>query len=314
MRFRHLAELIYSKPWLITPSAHASIIRLFETKMANAGHFEVTPQLAEGDENPYFVQREQATLDVNGIGHVHVKGVIAQGLSPIERTCGNTDTRDVQAEIAALVAQGAKGILLCIDSPGGGITGTPELADTIAETAQLIPVYVFSDSQVCSAAYWLAAGASKIICTDSAEIGSIGVYLPWIDESAKWEKEGVASTPVINTGGNFKGIHLFPALSPEHRAELQAHVDRIFGLFTDFVVGMRSLQEAVIPTTALQGQVFLGIDAIKNGLVDEIGSKGEAYEALLCEIDFELETVTDTPSDSSEQTSDDTTPASSPTS
>jgi protease-4 len=285
MRFQHVAEQIYSKPWLITPSAHASIVRLFQSKYASSFVFD-----AKADDgintDALFVQREPASLDVNNIGHVYIKGVIGQGLSKIEKSCGNTDTRDVQDEIAALVAQGAKGILLCIDSPGGIITGTPELAELIAETATEIPVFVFSDSQICSAAYWLAAGASKIICTESAEIGSIGVYLPWIDESIKWEQEGIAATPVINTGGTFKGIHLFPSLSAEHREALQIFVDRVFGLFKTFIVNMRAMNEAVVAASALQGQMFLGIDAITNGLVDELGNKDDAYEALLQDIDL----------------------------
>ena len=293
MRFQHVAEQIYSKPWLITPSGHASIVRLFESKLASSCRFEAD----DGDDNPFFVLREPASLDVNGIGHIEIKGIIGQGLSKIEKSCGNTDTRDVQAEIAALVAQGAKGILLCIDSPGGIITGTPELADLIANTSAEIPVFVFTDSQICSAAYWLAAGASRIFCTESAEIGSIGVYLPWIDTSVRWEEEGIKADPVINTGGAYKGIHLFPSLSPEHREQLQGHVDRVFGLFKNFVVTMRAVNEVTIPAAALQGQVFLGedsishVDAITNGLVDQIGSKEEAYEALLMEIDLDDEPV-----------------------
>jgi len=306
MRLQHVAEQIYYRPWLITPSGHASVQRLFESKNVKPVVFEANDGTESSD---FFVQREPASLDVNGIGLVHIKGVIGQGLSKIEKSCGNTDTRDVQAELAALVAQGAKGILLTIDSPGGMVTGTPELAETIAQIAAEIPVFVFSDSQICSAAYWLAAGASRIITTESADIGSIGVYMPWIDRAAQWEAEGIKADPVINTGGTYKAIGFSPALSPEHRTQLQAQVDRIFGLFRDDVVTLRALNEAVVPDTAIQGQVFLGVDAIANGLVDVLGNKEDAYEALLMEIDFEPE-PTGEPSDSTEEPDADSSPAS----
>ena len=287
---QHVAENIYNRPWLISdcPSGRAALQQLFSLdelpKTASTGRIE-----ADGSDLscPFFVQREPSTIDVNGIGHIHVKGILAQGLSPVQKLIGNTDIRDVQAEIAALVAQGAKGLLLCIDSPGGGIQGTQELADTIADTALCIPVYVFSDSQVASAAYWIAAGASKIICTKTAEVGSIGVFQAWIDRSVQWEQEGIASTPVINTGGNLKGMYLFPALSDAHRAELQRQVDGIFNLFSTFVTEMRALYGATVPSTAMQGQSFIGLEALPNGLVDMIGSKQEAYEALLGEIEFD---------------------------
>jgi signal peptide peptidase SppA len=305
MRLQHVAEQIYYRPWLITPSGHASIQRLLETKFATNGEFKAD---SDTDASAFFVQREPAAIDVNGIGHVHVKGVIGQGLSKIEKSCGNTDTKDVQTELAALVAQNVKGILLCIDSPGGMVTGTPELAETIAQTALEIPVFVFSDSQICSAAYWLAAGATRVFSTESADIGSIGVYMPWIDRAAQWEQEGIKADPVINTGGTFKAIGFAPSLSEQHRAQLQAQVDRIFGLFRDFVVTMRALNEAVVPDAAMQGQTFLGIDALANGLVDQLGSKDDSYEALLQEIDFSPEPAeepaapSETPSESPSNT------------
>lgn len=298
MRLQHVAEQIYYRPWLITPSGHASVQQLLESKLATIGQFEsknrrsaVFEADAETD-SPYFVQREPACLDVNGIGHVHIKGVIGLGLSKIEKSCGNTDTKDVQAEIAALVAQGAKGLLLCIDSPGGTVTGTPELAETIAAAALDIPVFVFSDSQICSAAYWLAAGATRIFSTESADVGSIGVYMPWIDRSAQWEQEGIKADPVINSQGTFKAIGFAPALSDTHRAQLQSQVDRIFGLFSTFVTDHRALMSgAEVAPTTMQGQTFMGIDALPAGLIDDLGSKEEAYDALLMEIDFSPEPV-----------------------
>ena len=310
MRFQHVAEQIYHRPWLITPSAHHSVQQLLESKLCKSAYFEAS----DANASAFFVPREAASLDVNGIGHMSIKGVVGQGLSPIEKTCGNTDTRDVQAEIAGLVAQGAKGILLCIDSPGGTITGTPELAETIAVTAADIPVFVFSDSQICSAAYWLACGASKIVCTESAEIGSIGVYLPWIDRSAQWEEEGIKADPVINTGGNLKAIGFGPSLSPAHRDQLQSFVDNIFEKFRSAVVQSRALNEAAVPDTAMQGQVFLGEDAVSNGLVDLIANKDDAYELLLQEIDLdETPAVEAEPADEPQEslTTEDTTNTSS---
>lgn len=296
MRYQHVAEQIYHKPWLITPSAHASIVSLFESKLLSTEHFaskRLTAEpfeASEGGTDSFFVQRQPASLDVNGIGHIHILGVIGQGLSPIEKSCGNTDTRDVQAELASLVAQGAKGILLTIDSCGGTITGTPELAESIALVAESIPVFVFTDSQICSAAYWIASGASKIISTGSAEVGSIGVFLPWVDRSTQWEQEGIKSDPVINTGGTFKAIGFGPSLTPEQRQHLQQYVDNIFGRFTSSVVNQRALaSDVIIEAATMQGQVFLGLDALPIGLVDAIGNSADAYDALLQEIDFDID-------------------------
>jgi signal peptide peptidase SppA len=302
MRLQHIAEQIYHQPWLITATGHRSVQNLFESKLAKVCQFKADDDADEYD-SPFIVQREKPSLDANSVGHVYIRGVVGQGLSKIEKSCGNTDCKDITAEIKALVEQGAKGILLCIDSPGGMVTGTPELAEFISNVALEIPVYVYCDSQLCSAAYWLAAGVTRILSTDSAEVGSIGVYFPWVDSSGAWEKQGLKSEPVVNDGGIFKGVGLGPSLTPEQREELQAKVNRIFGLFKSFVTTMRALNGAVVPDDACQGQTFLGVDAFSNGLVDQIVScEDEAYFALVdaingdtdldedADIDFEFPT------------------------
>jgi signal peptide peptidase SppA len=299
MRLQHIAEQIYHQPWLITSTGHRSVQNLFESKLAKACQFEASDDGEEYD-SPFIVQRGKPSLDANGIGRVYIKGVIGQGLSRIEKSCGNTDTKDVTVEIKALVEQGAKALFICVDSPGGMITGTPELADFISNVAAEIPVYIFCDSQLCSAAYWFAAGVTKILSTDSAEIGSIGVYFPWIDQSALWDKQGIKSDPIVNEGGVYKGIGLGPSLTPEQREELQAKVNRVFGLFKTFVTTMRALNGAVVPDTACQGQTFFGIDAFSSGLVDQIVScEAEAYDALVeaMENETELDETADLPDD-----------------
>jgi ClpP class serine protease len=298
MRLQHVAQEVVSQPWLITPSGHQAVRALLESKLARTVADEDGEEADQ--EFPFVVPRGKPSLDANGVGHVYIRGVIGQGLSRIEKTCGNTDTKDVAAEIGALVTQGARGILICIDSPGGMVTGTPELADYISNVALEIPVYIFCDGQLCSAAYWIAAGASKIISTDSAEVGSIGVFYPWVDSSGAWDKAGLKSDIITNEAGIFKAAGVGPSLTDDQRANIQAKVERIFGLFKGFLTSMRALNGAVVPDDACQGQTFLGADAMASGLIDQIAScEDEAYEALLddindpeldenAEIDFEF--------------------------
>ena len=122
MRLQHVAEEILHRPWLITPTGHHAVRTLLESKLARtfADDEDDTDQ-----EFPFVIPREKPSLDENSIGHVYIQGVIGQGLSRIEKSCGNTDTVDVRAEITALVEQGARAIFLCIDFPGGMVTGTP---------------------------------------------------------------------------------------------------------------------------------------------------------------------------------------------
>ncbi len=266
MRLQRIAEEIYHKPWFITPSAHAAVRRLFEAKLARTlGDDGTDPANPDGlKDNPFYVQRSPARLDENQIGHVQILGVTGLGLSRIEKTCGNTDTQDVACELKQLAQDGARGILLCINSPGGLVTGTPELADVVSTME--IPVVVYVDNMCASAAYFAAAGADKIVATESAEIGSIGTLIPWQDTSGLEEKVGVVSDPIINSEGTYKGIFFSSSLSDEHRTYLQAEVDRKFGVFKSFVTQMRQ-----VPDDACHGQMFMGIDALAVGLIDQVG-------------------------------------------
>ncbi len=81
-----------------------------------------------------------------------------------------------------------KAVFLDIDSPGGTVAGTPELAAAVASLNERKPVYAFSSGLMCSAAYWIASQARAIYATPSAQVGSIGVVQAVIDNSAALDK------------------------------------------------------------------------------------------------------------------------------
>lgn len=76
--------------------------------------------------------------------------------------------------------------ILDFDIPGGVVTGVPELAAFTRGAAEEKPIYAFTGGQSCSAAYWLASACSKVFCTESADVGSIGVYVALVDETDAW--------------------------------------------------------------------------------------------------------------------------------
>jgi len=159
-------------------------------------------------------------------------------------------------------------ILLDVDSPGGVVGGVPELADLIADVDETKRVTAFTEGQMCSAAYWLACGAREIIATPSSEVGSIGVYMPWMDSTAAFAAQGVKVEVIKNTGGTFKGMGMpGTSLTDDQRAHLQDRVDEIFGMFADHVTANRHTS-----TEAMRGQTFMGKSAKKAGLVDRVGS------------------------------------------
>lgn len=271
MRFPHLAEQIYHRPWLITPEAHAAIRLVFEHALSSGLHEPTAEEMSIMD---LFPKRRPLAIDADtGIASIHVMGPLGKNLSKIEQSCGATGMEQIRGDYQQALAQGARGILLDFDSPGGTINGTPELAAMIAEKP--VPTVAYTEDIMASAAYYLAAGADAIFASPSAAVGSIGVYIPWVDSSAAYEARGMKPDPIVNTGGDLKATGFGGRLSPAQRAHLQEEVD---GIFADFKTHVRNHRD--VPDSAMRGQVLSGQAALRANLIDRVGDRGQAVAAL----------------------------------
>ena len=168
-----------------------------------------------------------------------------------------------------------KSFLFDFDSPGGMVSGTPELANKIKGISK--PKKAFASGMIASAAYWLASACGEIWATESSEIGSIGVYLPFHDLTKAAEMEGVKVELI--KAGKLKGIG-YPGLplSDIQREHLQARVNEIYGMFTAQV---RRNRGAHISDETMQGQTFLAREAHARGLIDGIATSKRDVIAML---------------------------------
>jgi signal peptide peptidase SppA len=207
-----------------------------------------------------FGEPPQARVE-NGIGILPVSGIIGQGLLPIEKMFGATDTGDLSATLNAFATDpNVQALLLDIDSPGGTVTGIPEVADQIAGFPK--PTYAFCSNEACSAAYWLGSQANEFLCTRSATVGSVGVYLAILDSSVAFAQAGIFVDLI--KAGTYKAAG-FPgtSLTDNQRALLQERVDQIHALFKSAVTSKRSY----VRESSLEGQSFYGAEAAKRNLV-----------------------------------------------
>jgi signal peptide peptidase SppA len=266
MRFRHLAEQIYLRPWFITPEAHASIRMVFERAMSQPKAIELSD---------FVEQRKEMAIDRStGIATIHVLGPLGKNLSKIEQSCGATGFEQIRADYSAALSAGTKGILLHFDSPGGTVLGTPEMASVIA--GKPLPTVAYTEDIMASAAYYLAAGADAIVASPSASVGSIGVYIPWVDRSAQYAALGLKPDPIVNEGGDLKALGFGGSLSEAQRAHLQETVNEDFAAFKGHIKAYREL-----PDAAMRGQVQNGRTAVEMNLVDALGDMDTARGKLL---------------------------------
>lgn len=273
MRFQRIYEAVHFRPWFISAAGFASVASLLER--AESGG--IPEQVGESWLSDFIRERPPMEMDGNGIAKIHIFGVVGLHLTGIEKTCGNTDYSDIKREISEALGLGAQGILFIVDSPGGMVTGCHECAEAIS--ACPVPTVVFTDTQICSAAYYLASGVNKIVSSPSADVGNIGVIIPWVDQSKLWELAGIKSDPIFNTGADLKSIGKGPSIVGAQRQFLQERVDDDAARFQKHVEDHRAVDDEVF-----RAGWYSGKRAVDLGLADFNGDESTAYGVLLSEI------------------------------
>jgi len=248
-----------AQPWAIRPASMAV--------MMDATVYAETIELPLPEEKPDVPYDLQ-----DGVAVISVSGVIGKGIPKIiAQMFGMVDVDEIGVAVKAANADPAvKSIMLDIDSPGGTVTGVPEVAQAIRDSVK--PTYAFTDNLMASAAYWLAAGASGVFASESALVGSIGVFIPMMDMRRAYEMAGL-EMEVIKTGTYKAAGYPGTSLTDEQRADLQASVNHLFGKFAGFV-GSRIGANGAPDEDSMQGQDFYGDQALSAGLVDGITSRG----------------------------------------
>lgn len=210
------------------------------------------------------VEVDQMEIE-DGIAWIPVGGPIGIRLGKFEKGAGAVDVGDIDDELDD--AEGddeARAIVLDMDTPGGMVSGVPELADRIRAVDK--PIYAWCNGgMIASAGYWLAAACDGIFATQSADIGSIGVYAPFTDLSRMAEMQGIKVK--VFTSGKYKGMGVpGTELTPDQATFMQARVMEIAKSFYDHVRAMRT----DVADEDMQGQVFKASNALARGLIDEV--------------------------------------------
>ena len=199
-------------------------------------------------------------------GLVHVEGFIA-------------DSRQVNQWIAELREDDdVKGVVIRVNSPGGAVSPAQEMFMAVKRLAGVKPVVVSMGAVAASGGYYLAAPAHKIVASPGTLTGSIGVKMELANLEGLMDKLGIrheslASGRLKNAGSPYQ------PLTPEDRSYLQALVMDMYGQFLKDVSESRGIEMDKLKAVA-DGRALTGRQALKAGLVDELGGLDEAFEAL----------------------------------
>lgn len=243
-----------SGPLAIMPEALREHVARF-AGAESAAWFDDTD---ERDSRPYTILGDVAVVNVRGT-------LTKRG------SWWTTGMEGVRVAVQqALSDPSTNAVLLSIDSPGGTVDGTRELADWIAARAAEAgkPIASYADGTICSAAYWIGSATGKVYAPPSALVGSIGVIWMHYDWSQYLEASGIRATYITAGSRKAAGAPEAP-LSDDDKSYFQHLIDTAYVQFLDGVSGPMGLDRAK-PAAWADGQVFRATEALALGLVTAI--------------------------------------------
>lgn len=164
----------------------------------------------------------------------------------------------------------AKALIVVLDTPGGTAVGGEALYRRLREVAKKKPVVAIMRTLCTSAGYMAAMGAERVFAMDSTLTGSIGVLVQSAELTGLADKLGV--TPItVKSGENKAAPSVAEKFTPEQRAVIQEVIDDFYGVFVDIVADSRNMERSEVLRLSGGGRIYSGRQAVKNGLVDEIG-------------------------------------------
>lgn len=217
---------------------------------------------------------------VAGVAVIEVSGILISRLGS-RRSWGFVTGYDgIRANLMdALADTEAKAIAFLVNSPGGMVTGLPDLAELIHQARGVKPLWAILDESAYSAAYWIAAACDRVTVPRTGGAGSIGVITGLMDVSAMLKNEGIA--PHFITYGRRKAEELrasYTGMTQEVLDSLQADVDRLGEIFVSAVARYRGAAPKAV--RAQEAACFMGELAVEAGLADEVLSADAAFLAL----------------------------------
>jgi len=171
-----------------------------------------------------------------------------------------------------------KGVILRINSPGGGVGPTQEIYREVVKLREKKKVYVSMGTTCASGGYYIASAGQRLYANPSTITGSIGVIMQLMTVEDILKKIGLKSNTI--KAGEYKDVGSpFREMTADERAYLDAIVTNIYDQFTKDIAVARNMDVERVRKLA-EGRIYTGTMAKDIGLVDDIGNFYDTVDAL----------------------------------
>lgn len=255
-------------------------------------------------ENPFAMMQLWAQLlggtkpaksTKNAIAVVHIDGPIMLGKS--EPSLFGTSEAAYSEEIRKTLDKVAddpriRAVVLRINSPGGSATASEIMLQAVQNVKTQKPVIVSMGHVAASGGYYVSCRGDRIFADATTITGSIGVVAGKLATDQMWQKIGV-NFDSVQRGKRAGLMHSPKPWSDDDKREIQHWMDHVYGVFKQHVTEGRKEKLAKPIDDIAGGRVYTGAQALKLGLVDEIGTLNDAvlYAAKQVNLeDYEIRT------------------------
>lgn len=212
------------------------------------------------------------------IGKIKISGpIMPSGSSMYPGSATVAPDRIIQ-KIQWAKGRGLRALIFEINSPGGTVVASKEIADAVKSSK--LPTVAWIRDVGASGAYWVASACGRIVADHCSSVGSIGVLGQHLEFSELMKKYGVGYEGF--KAGELKDMGVpYRKSTAKEKKIIQDHLDKLHKFFIEQVAANRGMGEGDIAKCAT-GQIFMGDEARRLGLIDKIGSRDEAVRQ--CEI------------------------------
>lgn len=218
-------------------------------------------------DSPKISQNQIAVIPITGT----LTSSSSLGFNPLTTQLTNTD-HILESLEKANSNNNVKAIILEINSPGGTVVASKEVAEAVAKSKK--PTVAFIREIGTSGAYWVASSADYIVADELSITGSIGVLSSYLEFSGFLEEHNVNYQEL--TAGKYKELGSpFKELTPDEEAIMKDKLEKIQDIFIREIQSKRKLKNIEDIRT---GKFYLGFEAKELGLVDELGNKETAVK------------------------------------
>ena len=219
-------------------------------------------------------------IDLSASGHdriaiVYAEGEIVDGTGNEEGLVYGEKTARMLREIRE--DDGIKAVVLRINSPGGSVSASEAIAREVSLLKKSKKVVVSMGTVAASGGYWIAMPTDRIFAEPTTITGSIGVFGMFVNFQGLFNDKLGLTFDTVKTGKFADAATVTRPKTPEELALFQDSVDWVYDQFLSKVSAGRKLNRATVEEIA-QGRVWSGSEALKLGLVDELGGLAAAVK------------------------------------